>query len=154
MRNTDARIIDAEFRVIPTSPPDTLKLQHRRTQGRVGCVLVTLAAAAAIAGVASGHLVGGFIASLSLAGVAAMLTENQKSLGLASLALAVLLATNGCSKEPKPRSPAHADRAQAETQASIREATTYRDPRAGFRPKPVVVGRSPELDEEKSDVRH
>ncbi|PPU05234.1 hypothetical protein XacyCFBP2565_21980, partial [Xanthomonas arboricola pv. corylina] len=85
-------------------------------------------------------MVGGFIAGLLLVGIAAMLTEQHKPIGLASLALAVLLATTGCSKAPEPLSPDHTEKTQAEVQASIREATKYRDPRAGFKPKPIVVG--------------
>ncbi|KLA49990.1 hypothetical protein [Xanthomonas euvesicatoria] len=133
-------IIDAEFRVIPASRLDAWKIQLPSTQERIGFVLAAIAGAAVIGGVLTGHLFGGFIAGLMLVGIAAMLTEQHKPLGLASLGLAVMLATTGCSKDPAPLAADHTEKSQDEVQASIREATKYHDPRAGFKPKPIVVG--------------
>ncbi|WP_407549682.1 hypothetical protein [Xanthomonas euvesicatoria] len=133
-------IIDAEFRVIPASRLDAWRLQLPRRQDRIGYVLAAVAGLAVVAGVLTGHMVGGFTAGLVLAGIAAMLTEQHKPIGLASLGLALMLATTGCSKEPAPLSESQPVKTEAEVQASIREATKYRDPRAGFKPKPIVVG--------------
>ena len=60
------------------------------------------------------------------------------------LAVASLLATSGCSKEttmPDPTRTTLASEQQAkspeELRASIREATKYRDPREGLKPKGI-----------------
>lgn len=153
MRKPDLEILDAEFRVIPTSALDTWKLQLPRTQDRVGYILVAVASIIVVAGVVSGHLTGGFITSLLMVGVAAMLTDHHRPIGMVSLGLAVILAATGCSDERTPLSGAQAEQSQAAAQASIREATKYHDLRAEFRPKPIVVGGTTEPAKEKAHDR-
>ncbi|CAD2265252.1 hypothetical protein X12_004525 (plasmid) [Xanthomonas arboricola] len=143
--------IDAEFRVIPASRLDAWRLQLPRLQDRLGYVLAAVAAVAIVAGVLTGHMVAGFVAGLALVGVAAMLTEEHKAKGLGALAMAVVLATSGCSKEPEDLAPAHTEKTQAEVQDSIRQATRYRDPREGFKPKPLPVPGAAESTEKGND---
>lgn len=139
MRDTTTEIIDAEFRVIPASPLDAWKQQLPRTQERIGYVVAAGAGVVAVAGIFAGHMLAGFVVALALCGLAAMLTEDHRTKGLACFAMAIVLATSGCSQAPAPLAADHAQPAAAEVQESIREATRYRDPREGFTPKPLPV---------------
>lgn len=153
MHKKDSEIFDAEFRVVPSSCLDSWKLQLPRTQDRIGYILAAAAGASVVAGIASGHMVGGLIAGLVLAGTGAALTGSHRNMGLVSIGLAALLATTGCSREPEQLSVIHKGQSESEVKESIRRATKYQDTRAGFEPKPIVVGRDLSPKKESDDDR-
>jgi len=153
MHKKDSEIVDAEFRVVPSSCLDSWKLQLPRTQDRIGYILAAAAAASVVAGIASGHMVGGFIAGLVLAGAGATLTGSHRGMGFVSIGLAALLATTGCSREPEQLSVIHKVQSESEVKEGIRRATKYQDTRAGFEPKPIVVGRDLRPKKESDDDR-
>ncbi|MCL1574860.1 hypothetical protein M3O56_18725, partial [Xanthomonas nasturtii] len=95
------------------------------------------------------------IGAVILAGVACLLTESHKRLGVIAMILAALLMSSGCSKAPEPPQAAqeHPVRTQEEVNASIREATRYRDPRAGFKPKPIAAPGAMEPQESNNAGR-
>lgn len=128
MHDNYSRAIDAELRVITSPRLDALKFHRSRTHGCVARILAAIAAAPVTAGAASRHIAG------------VLLAGHRKHMGLVLLSLAVLLASTGCGKEREQLSGLGGEPSEAEVRASLRKATSYQDPRAGFKPKPITVG--------------
>jgi len=97
-----------------------------------------------------------FALAALLCGGACLISSEWKTLGLASLAIASLLATSGCvSSETSSRATSvSTSRDMSAVDASIREATRYQDPRLGYTPKKIDIVKGEAAGGDKEDAIH
>ena len=97
-----------------------------------------------------------FVLASLLCGGACLISSEWKRLGLASLAIASLLATSGCvPSETSSRAtsvPPSSELSAADT--SIREATRYQNPRLGYTPKKIDIVKGETVGGHQEDASH
>lgn len=97
-----------------------------------------------------------FIFAALLCGGACLISSEWKTLGLASLAIASLLATSGCvPSETSVRATSVSPSSEmSAADTSIREATRYQDPRLGYTPKKIDIVKGEAVGGDKEDAVH
>ncbi|RDY66719.1 hypothetical protein DX912_11380 [Lysobacter soli] len=141
----DIDIIDAEFRVIGRPRWAGWMAQFPNKRDRFAFVCSVIAPLAVLGGVLLGFVHFAFLAAVVIVTVGCLVSTEWQRYGALGLMVASLLATIGCSQETthEPPRATLASEQQAksteEAQASIREATRYRDPREGLKPKGIDI---------------
>jgi hypothetical protein len=141
----DIDIIDAEFRVIGRSRWACWMAQFPNKRDRFAFVCSVIAPLAVLGGMLLGFIHFAFLAAVLIVTVGCLVSTEWQRYGLLGLVVASLLATSGCSQETMPEppraTPASEQQAKSpdELQASIREATKYRDPREGLKPQGIDI---------------
>lgn len=137
-------IIDADFRVIGRSRWAGWMAQFPNKRDRFAFVCSVVAPLAVLGGLLLGFIHSAFLAAVLIVTLGCLVSTEWQRYGVLGLVVASLLATSGCSKEttmPAPTRTTLASEQQAkspeEVRASIREATKYRDPREGLKPKGI-----------------
>lgn len=137
-------ITDADFRVIGRSRWAGWMAQFTNKRDRFAFVCNVIAPFAVLGGVLLGFIHAAFLAAVLIVTIGCLVSTERQRYGVLGLVVASLLAVSGCSQETTMRAPTRATLASEqqvktpeEVQASIREATTYRDPREGLKPKGI-----------------
>jgi len=136
-------IVDAEFRVIGRSRWAGWMAQFPNKRDRFAFVCSVIAPLAVLGGILLGFIHFAFLAAALIVTVGCLVSTEWRRYGVLGVVVASLLATSGCSQETTIPTPTRATlaseqaRSPDQVQASIREATKYRDPREGLTPKGV-----------------
>jgi len=140
----DIDIIDAEFRVVGRSRWAAWMAQFPSKHDRFAFTCTATAPFALLGGLLLGFFDLAFFGAVLLCAVGCLASTEWKRYGVVGLVLAVLLATAGCRPLGTSDSASAAwatekTKAPKEVQASIREATKYRDPRQSLTVKGIDV---------------
>ncbi|MDG2517373.1 hypothetical protein [Lysobacter soli] len=155
----DIDIIDAEFRVIGRSCWAGW-MAHPNKRDRSAFVCSVIAPLAVLGGLLLGFIHFAFLAAVLIVTVGCLVSTEWQRYGVLGLVVASLLATSGCSQETTPEPPratlASEQQAKSpeEVQASIREATKYRDPREGVMPKGIDILSGEVKAKDDKDATH
>lgn len=137
LRRRDAT--DVEFRVITTRQRRQSLQKPVHGGDRLATVFCILSLASLSLWPLLGLMTEAFIVATLLSSVGCLVSSEWKRYAVAGALIAALLATSGCT-DPRPTSSTSSPQTAAQaddTSASIREATRYRDPRLGHRPKGI-----------------
>jgi hypothetical protein len=148
--------IDVHHSVIERSRRRTWRAQIPQRCDRIALLVCAMAPAALLIWPLLDLRNEAFVLAALLCGGACLISSEWKTLGLASLAIAALLATSGCvpseiSSRATGASPS-SEMSAADT--SIREATRYQDPRLGYTPKKIDIVKGEAVGGDKEDAVH
>lgn len=141
----DTEIVDAEFRVIGRPHWTDWKIFFPQQRDRFAFVCSVIAPLVVLGGVLLGFIHSAFLAAVLIVTVGCLVSTEWRPYGVLGVMVSALLATSGCSQEATPEPPRDrlASEQQAKSpegvQASVREATRYRDPRGELKPKGIDI---------------
>lgn len=148
--------IDVHHSVIERARRRTWRAQIPQRSDRIALLLCAMAPAALLIWPLLDLRNEAFVLATVLCGGACLISSKWKTLGLASFAIAALLATSGCvpsdiSSRATSASPSSGMSAADE---SIREATRYKDPRLGYTPKKIDIFKGEAVGGNQKDAIH
>ncbi len=156
----DPDIIDAEFRVLGRPHWTDWMVRFPDNRDRFAFVCSVIAPLAVLGGLVLDHLQVAILGAVALCTVGCLVSTQWKRYGLLGLVVMGLLSINGCSQEraaPEPQRAVLASemgKTPKEVKASIREATKYRDPREGMKPKGIDILSGEVKAKDSKDASH
>ena len=142
----DSDVIDVAFCVIEPA------LRASTQSGFPLAGLLTLACMLSIGGgVYLSVPVTGMGVAILLCSFATLTTPSHKHLAPVGFAVALAIGLSACTPAPPP---AAAGKDKAATDASIRAAMRYEDPRKGWTPKPMTLPRREQPSEQPKEAGH
>jgi len=157
----DTEIVDAEFRVVGRPHWTDWKIRFPDKRDRFAFICSAIAPLVVLGGVLLGFVHFAFLNAVVIVTAGCLVSTEWQRYGVLGLVLASLLATSGCSSQdvtPEPSRATLAGEQQAmsseEVQASIREATRYRDPRESLKPKGIDVLSGEVQPKDEKDATH